>query len=74
MDWVLSTVVLLGNFLVGKKLKWGWIVLMINSLLWIYYALILSPPQYGLIPSASINFVLCTVNSIRWFREDRAVV
>lgn len=70
MDWVLSALVLLGNFLTGKKIKWGWVILAINSLAWIYYALWLDPPQYGLIPSAAINFVLVTYNAVKWFREE----
>lgn len=72
MDWILSGLVVLGNFLVGKKIKWGWIVVLVNSLAWIYYALwVLSPPQYGLVPSAALNFVVAFFSAVKWFREDK---
>ena len=70
MDWILSFLVLLGNFVVGKRMKWGWVILGVNSLAWIYYALSLNPPQYGLIPSAAINFLLMSYNAYKWFKED----
>lgn len=74
MDWVLSTLVLLGNYLVGKKLKWGWIILAINSIGWVYYALVvLNPPQYGLVPSAIINFFITAWSAYKWFKDEDTV-
>lgn len=71
MDWILSGLVLIGNFMIGRKWKWGWIVIAINSLAWVYYSLyILSPPQYGLVPSAILNFFVAGASAIKWFRED----
>lgn len=71
MDWVLSGLVVLGNFLVGRKLKWGWVIMAVNSLAWIYYALLyLDPPQYGLVPSAMLNFLVSVISAIKWFKED----
>jgi hypothetical protein len=70
MDWILSGLVLIGNYMVGKKLKWGWIILAINSLGWVYYALIiLAPPQYGLVPSAILNFFITGKAAYNWFRD-----
>ena len=70
MDWILSGLVLVGNFMIGKKLKWGWIVIAINSLAWIYYALFyLQPVQYGLVPSAVINFGIAVYSAHKWFTE-----
>lgn len=72
MDWILSTLVLAGNILIGRKVKWGWIIMIVNSLAWIYYAwAILEPPQYGLIPSAAVNFIISVAAAWKWFREDR---
>jgi len=72
MDWILSGLVVLGNFLIGRKIKWGWIIMIINSLAWVFYALvILHPPQYGLVPSAMINFGISIGSAIKWFREDK---
>jgi hypothetical protein len=71
MDWILSGLVVLGNFMLGRKWKWGWIVMLINSLAWIYYALrILDPVQYGLVPSAALNFVVAGMSAYKWFKED----
>jgi len=67
MDWILSFLVVFGNLLLSKKMKWGWIIICINSLAWIYYALILTPPQYGLIPSAIVNFIISLSGIINWF-------
>lgn len=67
MDWVLSTLVLAGNHLIGRKSKIGWWILCINSLAWVFYALaILDPPQYGLVPSAVINFFICAYALKKW--------
>ena len=72
MDWILSTLVLAGNILIGRKVKWGWIVMIANSIAWVYYAwVVLEPPQYGLIPSAVINLFISAAAAWKWFREDR---
>jgi len=71
MDWILSGLVVLGNFMVGRKWKWGWIVMLVNSLAWIYYAIyILNPQQWGLVPSAALNFIVAGASAYKWFRED----
>lgn len=69
MDWILSGLVLIGNYMVGKRLKWGWVVLAVNSLGWVYYAyIVLDPIQYGLIPSAVLNFIITTRSAYEWFK------
>ena len=70
MDWILSGLVLFGNFLLTRKIKWGFVVLSLNSLMWIYYALSLNPIQYGLIPSAAINFCLMAYGVYNWMKEE----
>jgi hypothetical protein len=72
MDWILSALVLSGNFLLGRKNKIGWWILAINSLAWIYYAYSLAPIQWGLMPSAAINFFLCLHGIYKW-REVKGV-
>lgn len=69
MDWVLSILVLAGNFLLGRKIKWGWVILAVNSIGWVYYAYTLNPIQWGLIPSAVINFGICIMAIYNWFKE-----
>lgn len=71
MAWFLSGLVVVVNYLIGRKVKWGWILAGINSLLWIYYAIwYLSPPQYGLAPAAALNFVIACTSFVKWHRED----
>lgn len=69
MDWLLSGLVLIGNFLLGRKNKWGWVILAVNSLGWVYYAYSLNPVQWGLMPSAGINFGICIMAVYKWFKE-----
>ncbi len=66
MDWILSAFTILGNWLTGKKIPFGWIILAAGAFLWIYYALSLNPPQYGLIPASLINLALCGINAWKW--------
>ena len=66
MDWILSGLVLGGNFLLGKKIIWGWVVMFVNSLGWIYYAFTFEDIQWGLIPSAAINVLLCVKGYYNW--------
>jgi Na+/proline symporter len=66
MDWALSVLIIIANLLVSKKNKYGWLVMAITNVLWILYALIiLTPPQFGLLPAIVINLVI----SISGFRS-----
>ena len=72
MDWILSGSTILGNFLIGRKNKLGWIVFTLAGFLWLYYALIyLHPAQYGLLPATLVNLVIGVTSYIKWFREDK---
>lgn len=66
MDWVLSFLVIFGNWLLTKKNRWGWVVMGVNSVGWIIYAFMLEPNQYGLIPAAAINFVISVKGVYEW--------
>ena len=71
MDWVLSGLSIVSTVMLGRKLKWGWVVGGIAQLVWIYYAVfVLSPSQYGLVPSAATVFVIAVASAWKWFRED----
>lgn len=71
MDWFLSVLVVFGAFLLGRKNKWGWIVMIVNTIGWAIYAIwILDPPQWGLVPASVINFVIAVTAAFKWFRED----
>jgi len=72
MDWILSFGVITGNFIIGRKIAWGWVLMALVALGWIYYAIwILSPIQWGLVPSAAINLVISLISAYRWFTEDK---
>lgn len=71
LDWVLSGLTIVMNILLGKKIKWGWILMMVVSLLWIVYALTLNPPQYGLLPAVVANLAISIPSAIKWFKEDK---
>jgi len=71
MDWLLSLLTIIMNILLGKKIKWGWILMIIVSFLWIYYALSLQTPQYGLLPAVVANLIIAIPSAIKWFKEDK---
>lgn len=71
IDWVLSGLTIFMNILLGRKNKWGWVIMIFVSLLWIYYALTLKPPQYGLLPAVVANLFISIPSAVKWFREDR---
>jgi hypothetical protein len=71
LDWVLSGLTIVMNILLGKKIKWGWIMMMGVSLLWVYYSLTLTPPQYGLLPAVVANLIISIPSAIKWFKEDK---
>ena len=71
MDWFLSLLTIGMNILLGRKNKWGWVLMIGISVLWIYYALSLKPPQYGLLPAIMANILIAVPSAIKWFREDR---
>ena len=71
MDWFLSGLTIGMNIMFGRKNKWGWPLMIVISLLWIYYALSLNPPQYGLLPAVVANLIIAVPSTIKWFREDK---
>ena len=71
MDWLLSGLTIVMNIMFGRKNKWGWPLMIVISLLWIYYALSLNPPQYGLLPAVVANLIIAVPSTIKWFREDK---
>lgn len=66
MDWFLSFLIVIVNFLLSKKLRWAWLVMIGSALLWIYYAISLSPPQYGLIPASVLNIIVAISGYKNW--------
>lgn len=71
MDWALSILTIIMNVLLGKKNKWGWVLMLLVSILWIIYSITLDPPQYGLLPAVIANIVIAIPSAIKWFKEDK---
>ena len=69
MDWLLSFAVIFGTFLLSRKVRWGWLVLAVGSIGWMYYATTLTPPQWGLLPSSAINLVISLLGYKNWNKE-----
>ena len=68
-SWVLEGVGLLGAFVVGRKLYWGWAILLVNTVLWGVYAI--ESRQYGFIMASFFYAPLYSRNLIKWFKERK---
>jgi len=53
---------------VGKKTIWGWIVLLVNEVIWIVYAV--TTKQYGFIFSAIAYAIVYVKSFIHWRRDE----
>jgi hypothetical protein len=65
-SWILVGVGSLGLLLVGKRIWWGWLVLIANESLWIFYAFFTQ--QYGFVVGATI-YKIVYINNIRLWRR-----
>jgi hypothetical protein len=66
-SWVLALVGVTGIFLVGRKTIWGWLILYVNEVLWIFYAL--ATDQYGFIFMA-VTYAAVYIKSFLHWRKD----
>lgn len=66
-SWVLATIGVLGIYFVGRKTVWGWLVLLVNEVIWIVYAL--TTKQYGFIVSAIAYAIVYVRSFIHWRRD-----
>ena len=63
-SWVLVGLGALGMWLAGRRLAVGWVVAVVNELLWIVYAV--QTGQWGFIAGALVYIVVFTRNWLRW--------
>lgn len=63
-SWILALCGITGTFIVGKKNRWGWVVLFFNETLWIIYAL--SSSQYGFILGSIAYMIVYVKNHRSW--------
>ena len=66
-SWILAIIGSGGIFVVGKKNVWGWLILMLNELLWTVYALVTK--QYGFLV-AVVLYSAAYIKSYREWRQD----
>ena len=67
-SWVLAVIGVTGIFLVGRKTIWGWLILCVNEVLWIAYAL--ATKQYGFIAMAIAYAAVYIKSFMHWKKEE----
>jgi hypothetical protein len=67
-SWILAAIGVTGIFLVGRKTIWGWLILCVNEVLWIAYAL--ATDQYGFIAMALAYAAVYIKSFIHWRNDD----
>jgi hypothetical protein len=67
-SWVLAILGITGIFLVGRKTIWGWLVLCLNEVLWVTYALVTK--QYGFIAMAIAYVIVYLKSYSHWKKEE----
>ena len=68
-SWVLAGIGVTGIFLVGKKIIWAWLILLINECIWIAYAL--ATDQYGFIVMATAYAIVYIKSYMAWSKEAK---
>ena len=66
-SYVLAAIGVTGMFFVGKKTIWGWLVLCINEVIWIAYAI--ATDQYGFIIMALAYTAVYIKSYMGWKSE-----
>jgi len=69
-SYTLAGLGVLSLYLTGKKKKSGWLVGLVNSALWIIYAVITN--QLGFLLSALVFIWVQSKNYLQWRRDDNA--
>jgi len=67
-SWVLAAIGVKGLFLVVRKTIWGWLILCVNEILWIAYAL--ATDQYGFIAMAIAYAAIYIKSYIHWRKDE----
>ena len=66
-SWLLVTLGALGMWMVGRRMRAGWAVAIVNETLWIVYAI--ETMQWGFIAGAFIYIGVMAHNWGRWSHE-----
>jgi nicotinamide riboside transporter PnuC len=67
-SYVLAGLGVLSLYLTGKKLKSGWVVGIVNSGLWMAYAIVTN--QLGFLLSAFVFVAVQIKNYLKWAKEE----
>lgn len=66
-SYLLAAIGVTGIFFVGKKTLWGWLVLCVNEVIWIIYAL--ATKQYGFIIMA-LAYTAVYIKSYKGWKSE----
>jgi len=66
-SYVLSIVSLISLWLIGNKNKYGFVVAILNQVLWVWYAVMLK--QYGLLIGVVAYTIIHVRNLIKWSKD-----
>lgn len=67
-SWILAVIGVSGMYFVGKKTVWGWLVLLVNEVLWTVYAIVTQ--QYGFIVMALAYATVYVKSFFSWRKEE----
>jgi len=73
--WILfaaETYGLTGMYLIGKKLWYGWIIILTHSIPWFIYSIIYHKP--GFIAMSLMWWTMYTINMIKWHKEKQTKI
>jgi len=64
LAWLAVTLEMFGNWIIGDKHRWGFVIKMIGSVAWLTVAVLSG--IHGLIASAILGFMISCRNFIHW--------
>lgn len=67
--FVMEVIGVAGMIVVGRKLWWGWLVVLLHSIPWFMYSLAYGKP--GFIAMSGMWWLVNATNMVRWWREAR---
>jgi hypothetical protein len=68
-SWALSIVGAFGMYLTGKKDWRGWVVVLVNEVVWFTYAIVTK--QYGFFVGCFFYGIVGTKNLIQWLKDHK---
>jgi hypothetical protein len=66
-SWILATIGVTGMFMVGQKTLKGWLILLCNECLWIFYSF--KTEQYGFIVMALAYMIVYIRSYLEWKKK-----